>query len=200
MQKIRGQTAEGANAYLKQQYTTVCRRLAAFVCRSWPSASAAGCSPVFAFATGGVFSMLAGLIGMKHSRHQLHRRTAQAASESLNRGLRVAFSSALSWALRWWPWGGPDITMWFFILRFGFGVTNSVAAGQHHGHESTGRSLHGAVRRVGGGMAAVAGRLLWARWRGWSIPGGDSQSRNPATIAIRGRTWPVDGVDLYELC
>ena len=46
----------------------------------------------FAFITGGVFSMLAGFIGMKIATNS-NARTAQAAYEGLNKGLRVAFSS-----------------------------------------------------------------------------------------------------------
>ena len=69
----------------------------------------------FAFLTGGVWSMLAGFIGMKIATHA-NARTTQAASESLNRGLRVAFSAGSVMGFTVVALGLLDITLWFFIL------------------------------------------------------------------------------------
>ena len=97
MQKIAASIREGANAYLKRQYTTVAKVfLVVFVLLLIIAFASNGemlskFTP-FAFVTGGIWSMLAGFIGMKIAT-QSNARTAQAASESLNRGLRVAFSS-----------------------------------------------------------------------------------------------------------
>ena len=108
----------GANAYLKRQYTTVGKVFAvvfvillamAFLPR------AARCCPgstPFAFLTGGVFSMLAGFIGMKIATNS-NARTAQAAYESLNKGLRVAFSSGSVMGFTVVGLGMLDVTMWF---------------------------------------------------------------------------------------
>ncbi|MGX8715054.1 MAG: sodium/proton-translocating pyrophosphatase, partial [Lachnospiraceae bacterium] len=97
MRKIAGAIRTGANAYLKRQYSTV---LIAFVivfaiifCVAiFSHGRFLSKFTPFAFLTGGVWSMLAGFIGMKIATHA-NARTTQAASESLNRGLRVAFSA-----------------------------------------------------------------------------------------------------------
>jgi len=97
MKKIAGSIREGANAYLKHQYTTVAKVfVVVFIILLIIAFASKGdmlsyYTP-FAFVTGGIWSMLAGFIGMKIATNS-NARTAQAASESLNRGLRVAFSS-----------------------------------------------------------------------------------------------------------
>ena len=97
MQKIAQSIREGANAYLKQQYNTVAKVfLVVFVALLIMAFASDGkmlsVYTPFAFLTGGIFSMLAGLVGMKIATSS-NARTAQAASESLNKGLQVAFSS-----------------------------------------------------------------------------------------------------------
>ena len=96
MQKIAASIRSGANAYLKQQYTTVFKVFVVVFIILLVIAFGSGGKMLskytpFAFVTGGVFSMLAGFIGMKIATSS-NARTAQAASESLNKGLRVAFS------------------------------------------------------------------------------------------------------------
>ena len=97
MQKIAKSIREGANAYLKHQYTTVAKVFAVVFVVLLIIAFGSGGDMLskftpFAFLTGGIWSMLAGFIGMKIATNA-NARTAQAASEGLNRGLRVAFSS-----------------------------------------------------------------------------------------------------------
>ena len=97
MQKLAASIREGANAYLKRQYTTVLKVFAIVFVVLLVIAFASGGKMLskftpFAFITGGIWSMLAGLVGMKIATSS-NARTAQAASESLNKGLRVAFSS-----------------------------------------------------------------------------------------------------------
>ena len=97
MRKIAANIRSGANAYLKQQYTTVFKVFIVVFVILLVIAFATGGKMLskftpFAFVTGGIFSMLAGFIGMKIATNS-NARTAQAASESLNKGLRVAFSS-----------------------------------------------------------------------------------------------------------
>ena len=90
MRKIAASIREGANAYLKHQYTTVFKVfLVVFILLLIIAFGSGGkmlsqFTP-FAFLTGGIWSMLAGFIGMKIATNS-NARTAQAASESLNKG------------------------------------------------------------------------------------------------------------------
>ena len=104
MVKIASSIRAGANAYLKQQYSTVAKVFAVvFVILLIIAFASKGqmlsrVTP-FAFLTGGIWSMLAGLIGMKIAT-AANARTANAAHESLNHGLNVASLPARSWASR----------------------------------------------------------------------------------------------------
>ena len=206
MQKIAANIRQGANAYLKQQYTTVCKVfLVVFVLLLAMAFGSGGrmlsrFTP-FAFVTGGVFSMLAGLIGMKIATNS-NARTAQAASESLNRGLRVAFSSGSVMGFTVVALGMLDITMWFFILRFGFGVTDPVELGNIMVMNGMGASFMALFARVGGGIytkAADVGADLVGKVEA-GIP--EDDPRNPATIAdnVGDNVGDVAGMgaDLYE--
>ena len=89
MQKIAAAIRAGANAYLKQQYTTVFKVFAAVFVLLLVMAFGSGGKMLsrvtpFAFLTGGVFSMLAGYFGMKIAT-SANARTANAASHSLDR-------------------------------------------------------------------------------------------------------------------
>ena len=95
MQKLAASIRKGANAYLKRQYTTVAK---IFIIVFVILLILAGVGMLdnwfipFAFLTGGIWSGLAGFVGMKIAT-SANARTANAAHESLNRGLNVAFSS-----------------------------------------------------------------------------------------------------------
>ncbi len=153
MRKIAASIREGANAYLKHQYTTVSKVfLVVFILLLIIAFGSGGkmlsqFTP-FAFLTGGIWSMLAGFIGMKIATNS-NARTAQAASESLNKGLRVAFSSGSVMGFTVVGLGMLDITIWFFLLRYAFGIDDPGVPGQYHGHERHGRLLHGSVRPCG---------------------------------------------------
>ena len=126
MRKIAANIRAGANAYLKQQYTTVFKVFLVVFVILLVLAFATGGKMLskftpFAFVTGGIFSMLAGFIGMKIATNS-NARTAQAASESLNKGLRVAFSSGSVMGFTVVGLGMLDVTMWFYLLRYAFGV------------------------------------------------------------------------------
>ena len=86
---------EGALAYLKQQYKVVglvfIFLFVLFLVLSFVLGLISRFVP-FAFITGGIFSGLAGYIGMSVATRS-NARTAWAAQSSLNAGLRVAFSS-----------------------------------------------------------------------------------------------------------
>ena len=133
MRRIAANIRAGANAYLKQQYTTVFKVFVVVFLILLVIAFATGGRMLskytpFAFVTGGIFSMLAGFIGMKIATNS-NARTAQAASESLNKGLRVAFSSGSVMGFTVVGLGMLDITMWFFLLRYAFGVNAPEALG-----------------------------------------------------------------------
>ncbi len=155
----------------------------------------------FAFVTGGIFSMLAGFIGMKIATNS-NARTAQAASESLNKGLRVAFSSGSVMGFTVVGLGMLDITMWFFLLRYAFGVNDPIALGNIMVMNGMGASFMALFARVGGGIytkAADVGADLVGKVEA-GIP--EDDPRNPATIAdnVGDNVGDVAGMgaDLYE--
>ena len=206
MQKIAQSIREGANAYLKQQYTTVAKVFIVVFIALLVMAFASGGKMLsiytpFAFVTGGVFSMLAGFIGMKIATAS-NARTAQAASESLNKGLRVAFSSGSVMGFTVVGLGMLDITMWFFLLRYVFGVDDPIALGNVMVMNGMGASFMALFARVGGGIytkAADVGADLVGKVEA-GIP--EDDPRNPATIAdnVGDNVGDVAGMgaDLYE--
>ena len=135
MQKIAAAIRSGADAYLKHQYATVAKVfLVVFVCCcSWPSARAGRCSPTVHPLRlphrGGVVHALAGLVGMKIAT-SANARTAQAASESLNHGLRVAFSSGSVMGFTVVGLGMLDISLWFLFLRASPGIDDPMTLGK----------------------------------------------------------------------
>ncbi len=206
MQKIAASIRAGANAYLKQQYTTVFKVFVVVFIILLVIAFATGGQMLskftpFAFVTGGIFSMLAGFIGMKIATNS-NARTAQAASESLNKGLRVAFSSGSVMGFTVVGLGMLDITMWFFLLRYAFGVNDAVALGNIMVMNGMGASFMALFARVGGGIytkAADVGADLVGKVEA-GIP--EADPRNPATIAdnVGDNVGDVAGMgaDLYE--
>jgi len=206
MRKIAANIRAGANAYLKQQYTTVFKVFLVVFVILLVLAFATGGKMLskftpFAFVTGGIFSMLAGFIGMKIATNS-NARTAQAASESLNKGLRVAFSSGSVMGFTVVGLGMLDITMWFFLLRYAFGVDDPVALGNIMVMNGMGASFMALFARVGGGIytkAADVGADLVGKVEA-GIP--EDDPRTPATIAdnVGDNVGDVAGMgaDLYE--
>ena len=206
MQKIAQSIREGANAYLKHQYSTVAKVFAVVFVVLVIIAFASGGEMLskftpFAFLTGGIWSMLAGLIGMKIATNS-NARTAQAASESLNRGLRVAFSSGAVMGFTVVGLGMLDISIWLMILHFGAGITDPVQLGNIIVMNGIGASFMALFARVGGGIytkAADVGADLVGKVEA-GIP--EYDPRNPATIAdnVGDNVGDVAGMgaDLYE--
>ncbi|WP_300605444.1 sodium-translocating pyrophosphatase [uncultured Oscillibacter sp.] len=206
MRKIAANIRSGANAYLKQQYTTVFKVFIVVFIILLVMAFASGGRMLskftpFAFVTGGIFSMLAGFIGMKIATNS-NARTAQAASESLNKGLRVAFSSGSVMGFTVVGLGMLDITMWFFLLRYAFGINDPVALGNIMVMNGMGASFMALFARVGGGIytkAADVGADLVGKVEA-GIP--EDDPRNPATISdnVGDNVGDVAGMgaDLYE--
>ncbi len=206
MRKIAANIRSGANAYLKQQYTTVFKVFVVVFIILLVLAFATGGQMLskftpFAFVTGGIFSMLAGFIGMKIATNS-NARTAQAASESLNKGLRVAFSSGSVMGFTVVGLGMLDITLWFFLLRYAFGINNPMTLGNIMVMNGMGASFMALFARVGGGIytkAADVGADLVGKVEA-GIP--EDDPRNPATIAdnVGDNVGDVAGMgaDLYE--
>ena len=206
MKQIAGAIREGANAYLHRQYKTVLPVFAVIFVILTVMAFASGGKMLskftpFAFLTGGIWSLLAGFIGMKIATHA-NARTAQAASEGLNRGLRVAFSAGSVMGFTVVALGILDITLWFVLLRYVFGVTSDTMIGNIMVMNGMGASFMALFARVGGGIytkAADVGADLVGKVEK-KIP--EDDPRNPATIAdnVGANVGDVAGMgaDLYE--
>ena len=206
MQKIAAAIRAGANAYLKHQYTTVFKVFAIVFLLLLVLAFASGGQMLsrvtpFAFLTGGIFSMLAGFIGMRIAT-SANARTANAASESLNKGLKVAFSSGSVMGFAVVGLGMLDVTLWFFLLRYGLGYTEPEKIGSVMVMNGMGASFMALFARVGGGIytkAADVGADLVGKVEA-GIP--EDDPRNPATIAdnVGDNVGDVAGMgaDLYE--
>ena len=206
MREIAGHVRHGAMAYLKQQYKVV---TIVFVVLAILFAFMAYVLKVqnpwvpFAFLTGGFFSGLAGFFGMKTATYASGR-TANAARQGLNQGLRVAFRSGAVMGLVVVGLGLLDIAIWFLILSAfypGTGIslititTTMLTFGM-------GASTQALFARVGGGIytkAADVGADLVGKVE-QDIP--EDDPRNPATIAdnVGDNVGDVAGMgaDLYE--
>ena len=202
MQKISCSIRAGANAYLKRQYTVVgiffaCMvivlcLMAAFDLLTW--------FVPFAFLTGGFFSGLSGFVGMKIATAS-NCRTANAAQEGLNQGLRVAFSAGSVMGFTVVGLGLLDISVWFFLLRFVFRLEAADITGAMLTF-GMGASSMALFARVGGGIftkAADVGADLVGKVEA-GIP--EDDPRNPAVIAdnVGDNVGDVAGMgaDLYE--
>ena len=203
MQKLATSIRKGANAYLKRQYTTVAKIfIVVFVILlilAWAKMLDNWFIP-FAFLTGGIYSGLAGFIGMKIAT-SANARTANAAHESLNRGLNVAFSSGAVMGFTVVGLGLLDVSIWFHILKYiaGFEAAKIAQTMVMFGMGASFMALFG---RVGGGIftkAADVGADLVGKVEA-GIP--EDDPRNPATIAdnVGDNVGDVAGMgaDLYE--
>ncbi|MBO4632880.1 MAG: sodium-translocating pyrophosphatase [Lentisphaeria bacterium] len=227
MEEIAGFVKEGAMAYLRQQYSRV-GIVFAILFVLFAVLAVIGVQNPFvpvAFLTGGFFSGLCGFLGMKTAT-AASSRTAQGASESLNRGLQVAFRSGAVMGLVVVGFGLLDITVWYYILDqlvytpehmangfTLFGITlikAGTVAPDHRLMEITttmltfgmGASTQALFARVGGGIytkAADVGADLAGKVEA-GIP--EDDPRNPATIAdnVGDNVGDVAGMgaDLYE--
>ena len=206
MVKIASSIRAGANAYLKQQYSTVAKVFAVvFVILLIIAFASKGqmlsrVTP-FAFLTGGIWSMLAGLIGMKIAT-AANARTANAAHESLNHGLNVAFSSGTVMGFTVVGLGILDVTLWFIGLRYIGKITDPTVLADIMVMNGMGASFMALFARVGGGIytkAADVGADLVGKVEA-GIP--EDDPRNPATIAdnVGDNVGDVAGMgaDLYE--
>ncbi len=210
MQKIASHVRQGAMSYLKQQYKVVGLVFMALVLLF--SVMAYGFDlqnpwvPV-AFLTGGFFSGLSGFLGMKTATYA-SARTANAARNSLNKGLRVAFRSGAVMGLVVVGLGLFDISFWYLLLDAFIPSDISTPTAKLCMITTTmltfgmGASTQALFARVGGGIytkAADVGADLVGKVEA-GIP--EDDPRNPATIAdnVGDNVGDVAGMgaDLYE--
>ena len=206
MKEIALYVRRGAMAYLKQQYkvvTIVFVALAAIFAFMAYGLGVQNPWVPFAFLTGGLFSGLAGFFGMKTATYA-SARTANAARQSMDGGLKIAFRSGAVMGLTVVGLGLLDIAGWFFALSFFYHgdqmalitiTTTMLTFGM-------GASTQALFARVGGGIytkAADVGADIVGKVEA-DIP--EDDPRNPATIAdnVGDNVGDVAGMgaDLYE--
>lgn len=153
-------------------------------------------------AIAGVFSGLCGYLGMKTATNA-SARTCEAARQSLNDGLRVAFRAGAVMGMCVTGFALLDVSIWFFVLTQFFEDTFSlVDITTITLSFAMGASLQALFARVGGGIytkAADVGADLVGKVEA-GIP--EDDARNPATIAdnVGDNVGDVAGMgaDLYE--
>ena len=207
MKEIAAHVRKGAMAYLRQQYRVVAIVFLILVLFFAFLAYGLGVQNPwvpFAFLTGGLFSGLAGFIGMRTATFA-SARTAHAASQSLNKGLKVAFRSGAVMGLVVVGLGLLDISVWYLILNHFIDATGTQKLMIITTTMLTfgmGASTQALFARVGGGIytkAADGGADLVGKVEA-GIP--EDDPRNPATIAdnVGDNVGDVAGMgaDLYE--
>ncbi|MGQ9631024.1 MAG: sodium-translocating pyrophosphatase [bacterium] len=207
MKRISLAVRTGARAYLKRQYTVVVLFFAVMVVILAFMAAFGYLTPFvpFAFLSGGFFSGLAGFIGMTVATSS-NARTCNAAKQSLNGGLRVAFSSGAVMGLVVVGLGLLDLSFWYYFLNWFYRdlgeadkIRNITSAMITFGMGASSQAL---FARVGGGIftkAADVGADLVGKVEA-GIP--EDDPRNPAVIAdnVGDNVGDVAGMgaDLYE--
>ncbi|HOS85169.1 MAG TPA: sodium/proton-translocating pyrophosphatase, partial [Bacteroidales bacterium] len=226
MKEIAQYVREGAMAYLKRQYKVVGIVFIILFILFTVLAIMGVQNPFVpvAFLTGGIFSGLCGFLGMKTATNA-SARTAFGASQSLNKGLQVAFRSGAVMGLVVVGFALLDIAAWYFLLTEVIYTPEHLINGYnllgiqlvHPGMEEShklieitatmltfgmGASTQALFARVGGGIytkAADVGADLVGKVEA-GIP--EDDPRNPATIAdnVGDNVGDVAGMgaDLYE--
>ncbi|HIW56885.1 MAG TPA: sodium-translocating pyrophosphatase [Firmicutes bacterium] len=201
MSDIASKIRKGAMAYLKRQYKTVAVFFVIMIVIIACMAAAGLLTwfVPFAFLSGGFFSGLSGFIGMNIATYA-NTRTANGAKDSLNKGLKIAFSSGTVMGLTVVGLGLLDISVWFLILKAILNdPTEIMSAMLTFGMGASSMAL---FARVGGGIftkAADVGADLVGKVEA-GIP--EDDPRNPAVIAdnVGDNVGDVAGMgaDLYE--
>lgn len=202
MVEIAGFVREGAFAYLLQQYKGIgiffAVALAIFLFLAHYLKVLDPMIP-WGFLSGGMMSGLAGFIGM-NTATMASSRTAQACSESLDKGLKVSFRAGGVMGLTVVGLSLFDLSTWFFVLNLmGYSLEKISVVMLSFG---MGASTLALFARIGGGIytkAADVGADLVGKVEA-DIP--EDDPRNPATIAdnVGDNVGDVAGMgaDLYE--
>ncbi|MDD2201857.1 MAG: sodium-translocating pyrophosphatase [Firmicutes bacterium] len=211
MRQISEAIREGASAYLRRQYLGVLLFFSVMfvlLCILGTLGFLSWFTP-FAFLSGGFFSGLAGYIGMRTAT-QANARTAHAASESLNDGLRVAFASGSVMGLTVVGLSLIHLSLWYYLLTWYYSSVQPIADSAQRLSAITsvlltsgmGASSMALFARVGGGIftkaADIGADLVGKVEQG--IP--EDDPRNAAVIAdnVGDNVGDVAGMgaDLYE--
>lgn len=207
MVKIAEAIRHGARAYLKRQYAGVAIFFAVMfvVLLVFAYIGYLSYFVSFAFLTGGFFSALSGYIGMTIATNA-NARTAFAAKKSLNRSLKIAFSSGAVMGLAVVGLGMFHLSFWYYFLDWFYRflpeaekIQKITSAMLNFGMGASSMAL---FARVGGGIytkAADVGADLVGKVE-VGIP--EDDPRNPAVIAdnVGDNVGDVAGMgaDLYE--
>jgi len=170
MQEISEYIHQGSLTFLKKEYKSMTITSLIIAVFLWFFVSKA---VAITFVIGTFFSALAGNIGMR-SATRANARTAQAASKSINDGLRAAFTSGMVMGMATVGIGLASVIVTYFFFYKDLGVLYGFGLGA---------SLTALFGRVGGGIytkaADVGADLVGKVEQG--IP--EDDPRNPATIA-----------------
>jgi len=208
MKEIASAIREGANAYLRRQYTVVSIYFSVVfvLLLSMVYFNFLEIYTPFAFLLGGLFSGLCGFFGMRIAT-QANSRTTFACSKSLNDGLKISFRGGAVMGLLVVGLGLLEISIGFFFLNWAYRdipdltlkLQKITAVMLTFGMGASSQAL---FARLGGGIftkAADVGADLVGKVEA-GIP--EDDPRNPATIAdnVGDNVGDVAGMgaDLYE--
>ncbi len=206
MQKIASAIREGADAFLNRQYIwisifTITVAILLYFLYATDQNLQYGYYAPWAFISGAAISALSGFIGMKIAT-RANARTAWSASNSLNEGLRVAFSSGSIMGMSVVGLGLLSTGIWYYSLIQHDQMYNIEEIGKILFAFGMGASSVALFARVGGGIytkAADVGADLVGKVEA-GIP--EDDPRNPATIAdnVGDNVGDVAGMgaDLFE--
>lgn len=202
MQKIAGAIQKGAQAFMRREYRAVSILVVAvsviLVALSFIPGSRMSAWTAVSFVAGAVASGVAGYVGM-YTAVRANVRTAQAASKSLNGGLRVAFTSGTVMGTIVVSLALLGVSGLFIMFSNLLPPLEAVSALAGFGFGGTSIAI---FARVGGGIytkAADVGADLVGKTEA-GIP--EDDPRNPATIAdnVGDNVGDVAGMgsDLFE--